>query len=480
MNRKEVLSTINNLESEFPTTTWTIHGVHIWPYIRIQLLFFLYNSETNKSVNQALSVNEDVSLSRKFLLMIKGVLFIARIMFTSRKIKHLFFSYFSYSINSNGNQIDKFCESIRNTFPSSSRVLQLRLGQKVAPVRRSGYLNIEPVFYLFELIEFKLLRRISGQQPEENLSRYNDFLQTTEKLTSIQFADFISKEKITNQALSIQLKAKLFKWIISRFKSEVVYQICYYNHLSINLAARNIGVPVVDIQHGIMGKINAHYMRWEQQPENGFNTLPTHFWCWDQEDVDHINDSHPGNPAFKGGNPWYQFFMKNQIEEITFDKTKKNILYTMQNRTEILPDSLAESINKLPNTNWLIRMHPSHISKKEQIIEAFAKKVKNDNIDFETANNRSLFTLLKHTDLHITGYSATIVEASMLGVKTLTLHPDAQHYFGGTSYEHLITYADSDSDIKMLIETTLEKSSEYEYSSELIDEVELLKFIKAS
>lgn len=161
--------------------------------------------------------------------------------------------------------------------------------------------------------------------------------------------------------------------------------ICYYSleGMALCLACRKQGIPSIDIQHGIQGSGHRAYSRWTKVPQNGYELLPTLFWCWSDYEAETISDwgEIAGNQhkAIVAGNPWldkFQEFTKSDVfraESKEFDKliaNKQKVLLVCLSGIPSFGVGLDEFLldtmkNSAPSFLWLVRMHQEnyHIKK---------------------------------------------------------------------------------------------------------------------
>src|SRR5690606_17307926 len=144
------------------------------------------------------------------------------------------------------------------------------------------------------------------------------------------------------------------------------------------LAARRVGIPSVDIQHGNQRDI--FYHKWMNVPTKGYNIVPNYFWCWEKEDAEAINrwaNLTSIHEAIIGGNPWIELWKNdnhpsikkyNKLIKEFIDRDAVNILVTLQplyglpNWNENIPYWVIRAIKKSPdNWKWYIRYHHAMI-----------------------------------------------------------------------------------------------------------------------
>ena len=472
VNREEILTLLQSWERKYPVDQWEINGIHVWPILRVRLLFVFYNSEAKNATVNRQSKKEKIGLLKKFMLIIKGLLFWLKLAFNALpKVEYLFFSYSSYTDPKLGD-LDKFCSQIIASLSGSSTLFQMKIGsQGFVP---NGGVDLNPAIYILEILIYKLRKKTKFIH---KLKQFEEFKNELLDLAPEHARTIVNIKFLEHQVRRISMQADFLEKIIYAVAPKAIFHVCYYNNFGINHAGFKNQIPVIDIQHGVLGSINAHYMGWSNKPKNGFNIMPSHFWCWSDEDAQFINTTNKTKCGFKGGNPLFKILNERSNKQSFPYSEETCILYTLQNRTEILPKELKKAILSSKKTRWLFRLHPAQRENMEQIIEEILAEIPSGNLDFDIANSWSVIDLIAVVDLHITGYSATIIEAAILGVNSIAIHPSARDYFNNSQYKDFIFYLNDQEDLNDLILHALEASNESQPDQHLISEKLLLKEI---
>lgn len=463
-SRFEIQHWIELMEEKFPVSNWRIGEIEIWPLIRVEVLLFLYSNNLKSTVASKVNLHHYHSRKKKFQLLFKFIPTIIRFATSLKKSDFVFFSYSKAGILNNGHYIDRFCEPIARQLGKNSLICQIKHGSKYDPISKRGYQDLESLFFLLEVIavKFKLSSsNVSMQGWAEFVDEFHEFCG--------EEVEILKLNRLQTKARIISLQAAVLAFLLKRSKIKLAFQVCYFSNFAVSLASRKANVKLVEIQHGIIGKVNAHYVGWKRKPLEDFNLRPSHFWCWDKNDADQMKLDNI--KAFAGGNPIASLEPSAELEFPFEDQTC--ILYTLQNRSEVLPVFLEETINAT-NYKWLIRFHPAHFGKEEEVKSLFGEIANSPKLDFEIANKLTLLELLDQVSLHITAYSTATVEAAMMGVRTILIHPEAKFLFGDSSYSSLLTMYSEDQNLDELILNDLQKTREKTIGSSLIQYDELM------
>lgn len=233
--------------------------------------------------------------------------------------------------------------------------------------------------------------------------------------------------------------ADYFKFIFEKTDPSLGFAVSYYGTegMAFNLACREHGIKSVDIQHGFQGDYHVAYGRWDKVPKDGYELLPSLFWCWSNSEAQSIkkwcNSISACHKPLVGGNLLLNSWRKKDYSPArSFDdkilKIKKlcpdkcHILYTLSGFTLTERDRLASIIEKLKHSHFpffiWIRLHPTTLNKRNEIKKLFS----GPHIEIDNATDYPLYALLRHMDIHITEFSSTVIEAESFNVPSIITH----------------------------------------------------------
>src|SRR5690606_5654552 len=201
----------------------------------------------------------------------------------------------------------------------------------------------------------------------------------------------------------------------SRPKLEVIYLPAWYFPYMMGLiaAARELGIRVVEVQHGKQGKQQAMYSGW-YIPADGYDMMPDVFWCWGQPSCDHIlagDDLRSKHRPMIGGFPWMDYYRKNvaKISPIAKDGIRYTVLITTQPKrganTEPIPDFLINYIRSAPvGVKLIFRCHPNDLQGPDYCRQRLAG-LPASSYSIDNGQSNLYDTLLQVTH-HVTAYSS--------------------------------------------------------------------------
>lgn len=454
MTYKEITEKINIIEENFPVDEWLIDDLHVWPFIRLTLAarigdVWLYHRNL---------LNGDVHLEKVFRLFFKKVvrrvrMFFGRSLSTEnwKKVETdaevIFLSFFASRTTLQDMLYDQYCDVLVDELKAmkvKSLLLEIGLDIKASCKRRR---HNEDVCVVLNPFPYKVQdsMRTRNINHKINLPLYDEFLEYIGKeFPFFNNEQFSSKRLLEDVGEIIKMK-ECFKDIIRRnprTKAGVI--VCFYHGMGMAfvLACREMGIPVVEYQHGVEKTITA-YSAWNKIPTNGYEMLPDLFWNWSRSDADNIfewaRNTNMAHRSFVGGYPWLEMWKYN-TNKITksYDKlflekvdTKKvNILFALGGTSNPVPGWIMDAVNKSPdNWVWHFRLHPNQQHNFDAIKGIFFEKCNLQKIDFDSIFNIPLPCVLKYMNVHVTAVSSVILEAELFGVPSVVIDED-----GVTSY----------------------------------------------
>ena len=240
---------------------------------------------------------------------------------------------------------------------------------------------------------------------------------------------------------TIAASALLESWL-RRARPRLLVLDCWYRREALGaiVAARRLGIAVVDLQHGIQGQGHPCYAGWSATPGSGFETFPDRFWVWGEWDAASLVESNPGvidrERVEVVGNRWLSGWVAGQ------DPRRRRALGAAERRVGLrrallvtLQDAVSSGreltalMQAAPRDwLWLVRLHRGSRSKPETVERALARAT-GRRVDAVSATRLPLHALMQAVSGHVTGFSTCALEALAFGVPTLLLHPSGVHAY---------------------------------------------------
>jgi len=413
---------LNEAEARFPVHDWTVAGVHAWPLLRMRYGFGLIEGQDpGAAVRASRALNVLRGPARRFLARMQDHTRNASLDAPAEIV--LLSDGISYA-NVGGVWVEKFCDPLIREF--EQRHLRCVL---LSPLHAYRVPRRTPSHFIQPELDRMTIRALAAALPPGDLEEYASF----ERWARSHGHPAPTAQWLRQTCLRVHLMAGSFRRILERTGSALGLVVNYYSLIGMAfvLACRKAGLPVADIQHGVGGELHFAYGRWVRVPAGGFNLLPTHFWCWDQDDAAAINTwgAATGHRALVGGNLWLTHWLdtaapyvkeaKDRVDAIrSRHPDSLHALMTLQFPVESEPTrALLTTLRAAsPDVFWWIRLHPGLLAERSRV-EAMLGT--HEHVELQAATDLALPALLRHMDVHVTHSSSTVLEAAALGVPSV-------------------------------------------------------------
>lgn len=222
------------------------------------------------------------------------------------------------------------------------------------------------------------------------------------------------------------------------------------------LIARKVGIPIIDIQHGVINSQHPWYGR-DFKANIEACKIPTHFYVWNELSAAVINAWAKDKEATVEvhGDLWLKRFLQPQKDDVIVNESIERlpkfnnklpcILFTSQwsrrhNLEDAIPNWIVDLILKTPSKyNYIIKLHPVLLHDEQfKIVNQFLFKNfgNNHNVEWVNASGAMLPALLRVVTAHLTYNSSVVIEAASFGIKSAIM--DVEIKPGGIRSEYFI------------------------------------------
>ena len=269
---------------------------------------------------------------------------------------------------------------------------------------------VHPVTLL--LLNIKVLKKSKKLNYDPNI-----FKQMRQHIRILDTLDETTLNDLVDYELSTRdYYIKLF----SRVKPKVIFINFYHRYAPLCSAAHALGIPTIDVQHGLQKGWNPLYNNFAELKGLSYQALPQMFGVWSRKDYDHILNTFdsPKHKPILLGNPWLKkmraFGLTTDNISSRVNLEKLRILIIMQKKLEV-PLFLKRLIENAPeNIQWIVRHHPKG-SKFKVAQYGASKDVLVDRI-FDTV---LISELSPYVDIAISEGSALSLEIADFGVESI-------------------------------------------------------------
>ena len=236
---------------------------------------------------------------------------------------------------------------------------------------------------------------------------------------------------------TIVLWRNVMKGWLRRCGARLLAVDCWYSWQGVAAAAAayDLGIPVMDLQHGIQGPNHFAYAQWAGPADGVYEVMPTHYWTWGEEDRRNLLASNhtisSSDSVLPGGNLWLHDWLRSAVPEMEsaiadarriVGNAERAILVTLQKEVPyqgVLTEALAASP---PEWLWLIRPHRQAARAPQQIHQELSALTAAE-VRVLEAMDLPLYALFHAVQNHVTGFSTCALEALPFGVPTVLVHP---------------------------------------------------------
>jgi hypothetical protein len=446
----EIKNIILEIERKFPVDGWIVKGIHVWPLLRIRLSMDLFFYERTETIGKARNSGMAADL-RMLLQLARSNFNFVRAALEDRKsnaegyapVQCLFLTYTVHRAFLREAWSDKYCDPFIDGFSSlNMESLVLEMSSKgeyrIPRSRKSRFIqpSIDWIFLKNRLFGGRLAE---GDLRLPGYSGFVDHLKT--RCPGVPPPGDRELHRLVQVLLSL---SGYFKNILERVKPSLVFIAEYYSIFgsSLILACRDCGIKTVDIQHGIQGEDHMAYSSFTKIPRNGYEVLPSIFWCWSDYEAGVIkkwSSSVPGaHEPFVGGDLWRNAWQRDNdtvkryddlIGEIRHGTNGSKVILFTTSMLEDLNPWVLEAIRSSPaRYHWWIRIHPCRHADRD-IVKRMLKDHSLDGVEVDRPTDMPLLALLRHADVNVTAYSSTVLEAEHFGVPSVIIDPTGETLF---------------------------------------------------
>lgn len=434
----ELMAVLAALEHEFPVCHWTVGNIPIWPLIRLRWFFhqwaqsratsdssYVGDGGTAASLRVMLTgaaawvsarredrLGEDHGAQHRDIVLLSDGLSFARIG------KHW---------------LERFCDPL--IYVAEKKGLRTALWTPLHLYHRPRHSRsswIQPALDRRTLLG--ALRARLAPYPAD-LPRVDDVCRwlVNRGLTCAS----VSRVKVTSDGARLIALARDYCKRLSSAKPRLAFIVSYYSleGMAFVLACGQVGVPVVDIQHGVQGEFHPAYAAWPTRIALGRHPLiPDYFWVWSEWEQNVIREWSSGSVhrPIVGGNPWH-FYWREQEGQPQFEDLIREVgalRRLAQGRPVVLVTlqfglKLSEQLEPLAALLGLakdrfafwVRLHPAMLERRDEVRTLLTRS--GTSFELDRSSDLPLQALLPNADIHLTHSSSAVIEAAQFGVKSV-------------------------------------------------------------
>lgn len=457
MLHHEIIALLNEIEDRFSVAAWTADGVSVWPHVRLKLRGMLLHRYSTTFANSAQAAEQVLRKGvlampmRRTKALASGFGRYARAVVLDRAHNaaapdgrpHVAFLSDGVSFVRRGGQwYEKFCDPLRDELEAQGQATFMFTQYNVyhAPRSRTSRF-IQP----FSDLQLALGVLYGGRSVAGVMAGWRDWAAFIDWLDQRHagVGTYIARS-LPFDLWHIGRMRRYFARHLRALKAPAGFMVNYYNRegIAFVLACRDLGIPSVDLQHGVQGSGHGAYGSWCNVPAAGWDMLPDYFWCWDQASADAITawaGTAGAHRPVVGGNPLLHSYLAGSdfaasgtaaLSERQARPDKCHVLYTLSGLEDrALLDGVIRLVRQSADRcHWWLRLHPTAIDRKAEVRALVGAELA-DVVTLDAASDLPLFAVLAAVDIHVTEVSSTVLEAAQFGIPSCVIHVDALQFF---------------------------------------------------
>ena len=308
-----------------------------------------------------------------------------------------------------------------------------------------------------ENISSKLWMLRARAHLKSRLSKYDHSSELTKFLeTHLK----ISKNRLNQTYEQFFTLKEFYKQLLKKVNPTILLLTNFYslNHQPAIYAANELGIKVIEVQHGVQGDSHYAYSVWHNIRNISEKYFPTTYWTWTKADSTYLNSylHESKSKAYCFGHPFVHYCSAKTGNA----NRRDTILITLQPFSDLsVYLELREALAQLSDIKVSIRLHPSTLATESYSDYInFFKEICSER-DMLLSSRTPLPMQLVNTCMHVTHSSSVCIEASIYKVPTLLI--DKKEH---DRYERILNYtelyhAQSSEDISNLLNKTTTKNN---------------------
>jgi len=410
MNENEI---IKKLEQKFDTSKFKTDKFWFYPILKIFIYFELTYSKIKNNTNRFSVIKTIFSAFFKSFFNKKN-----------KKIDILTISSAHYIRKKDGDKIENtFFYFLKNLFSDKKIINYINLDNTNLKIKNIKDKNIYIAdFSIYKFLLFSKLRK------KQNIVYDKDLVKQYIKHSGLNINSSIIEDKFNKFNIYVHFFIKYLK----KTKPKIVIMLWHYNfwNFALTYACKNLKIPVVEFQHGIVSK---HHLAYIYEKVNNRDLFPDYLFTFGDF---FTNEIKANSDVFKPENiksvglPFLEEKIKAKFnptgELANFIKDDKIIVVMSQKTIRIeLQKFILELSKSLPkNYKILYKTHPT-----ETDYSKFYKSFKNIKNIYLLANSKyNSLDLIKIADIHTTVHSTTVFEAIALRKISILIYNNKYNY----------------------------------------------------
>jgi hypothetical protein len=422
------------LEGAHPVDEWTVGDLHVWPIARTRLAHRLARTMDGRPTRPRLGGATD--LARRA----GGA---ARCATTGARTPrppagtgdpHVVVCGDGISFSAGPTPVDRHADPFQRALRDHGVASTL-----LEPGHRVPAGLLGPVVRVQPALDLRAVRTRFGRLPATRLPGHDDVVRD---LADRGLPDALADERTLALAGAVvSAMAVPFEAWLDRQQATAGAVVEFYalHGFAFVVACRRAGIPVIDLQHGVQGRLHYAYAGWERVPPGGYALLPDRFWVWSDDEAQAIAEWAPegAGRCLVGGNLELQSWRTDRgrvgrradgtggadvTSPLRADDDPFVLVALADEESDRDLERLLDAIAAAPASwRWGLRCHPADpdVPRWERAAAARGPA----RVEVRASTELPLFALLDRADVLVTRASSVVIDAAAVGVPCVIVDP---------------------------------------------------------
>ena len=288
-------------------------------------------------------------------------------------------------------------------------------GKHLKPVKTKNLAYMEKVFFFEKIMVWEKANKI----PEDVIQK----LKSIEREINKRFNLDIPVFKIgIKRYSSFNKRKKIFKKILNLLKPPLLFIVCSYGKEYIIRAAKELKIPIVELQHGVITKYHMGYVFPKELPKKSF---PDYFFSFGDFWNNTVDFPINKQKIITVGYP----FLEENIKNIIKEKNRNQIIFISQGIIgKKLSKIAVDFADQNKNLKVLYKLHPGEKNNWEEKYPWLKESEIKGNINVSNIFDEDLYILLSESAIQVGVNSTALFEGLRFSCKTFIVDLPGAEY----------------------------------------------------
>lgn len=416
---KRFIEFIWSLEEKYDLLNLEVEGIKIWQAARFRIYTEL--SSRLKIVDSKSSKDFSLpNLIRNLSKMLFKSIF-GNPMCRKRKVDGMIFNS-GRKFMVDGKLIDPYIDPLLPKLGTTSYEIVDGLSSfKHVKGYRQTNLSFDDAQFLRAILRSKFKKIAFDQRTKELISTVKD------EIAKRWGIAFDLEGLLMRQYLIFESNYAYYHKLLKKRAPKFVLQVCAYDHKkALTAAAKELGIVVIEMQHGTIGK---YHMGYSYPKHDAIAYFPDHLWIWGEywlkDTPIPLNSQH----IVRTGFPYLE--ERIQLFKAIPKKPKQVLIISQGTIGRAIFAQMAECYEKLKEYEFIIKLHPGEYARWKEEYEDLVMLSRQSNIKVVESNDIPLYQWMAESAYVIGVYSTAIYESFCFDCKVLLLDlPGIEHMQG--------------------------------------------------